>query len=253
MLAPRVEQVVYRYDGSFAGFLCCVFTAIAEKQQPLDILPFDRVQLSLLPEREIFVVQEQAERVYRSLAVKMSRAAKEFVEQAFFCKLEQKELLLLDFFRQGYRYGRAVLNRLTDPTVATLMAAVKHLQNEIHRFKMFVRFADYEGILAAKMEPKNDVLPFLVEHFTNRFPNEVLFLYDESYKKALIYRPYEATIVPMEDFVFEEESREEKAYQQLWQTFYDTIAIEGRINENARRNHMPKWYWKNITEMRGQS
>lgn len=249
MLAPVTERI-YLYDGSFAGFLCCVFTAIAEHEAPADILPVESPQLPLLPTRLIETDREQAERVYRSIPVKMSVSAKEFIEQVFFCALPQKELLLLDFFRQGYRYGGRVMNRLTDDTVSKLSKAVKHLGNEVHRFKMFVRFADYGGMLGAKIAPKNDVLPLLVEHFTNRFPNEVLFIYDETYHKALLYRPYEATIVPMEEFAFGEESAEEQNYQDLWQVFYDTIAVEGRINEKLRMNHMPKWYWKNITEMK---
>lgn len=249
-MGTSLTERIYLYDGSFAGLLCCVFTAISEKEFPADILPEYTEQLPLLPTRTIETVREQAERVYRSIPIKMSRAAKELIEQAFFCALPQKELLLLDFFRQGYRYGGRVMNRLTDDTVSKLVKAVKHFSNEVHRFKMFVRFADYSGMLGAKIAPKNDVLPFLVDHFTNRFPNETLFIYDETYHKALLYRPFEAKIVPMEEFAFGEETKEEQDYQDLWQIFYDTIAIEGRINEKARMNHMPKWYWKNITEMK---
>ena len=29
----------YIYDGSFDGMLCCIFTAIAEKELPADIFP----------------------------------------------------------------------------------------------------------------------------------------------------------------------------------------------------------------------
>ena len=35
----------YVYDGSFDGMLCCVFTAIAEKELPADIFPEDAAQI----------------------------------------------------------------------------------------------------------------------------------------------------------------------------------------------------------------
>ena len=36
----READVVYRYDGSFEGFLCCVFHSFETRQLPFDILTF---------------------------------------------------------------------------------------------------------------------------------------------------------------------------------------------------------------------
>ena len=41
---------------------------------------------------------------------------------------------------------------------------------------------------------------------------------------------------------------EELQYRRMWQTFYDTIAIQGRENPRCRMTHMPKRYWDNMTE-----
>ena len=43
----------YIYDGSFDGMLCCIFTAIAEKELPADIFPETDPQFSLCPPRFI--------------------------------------------------------------------------------------------------------------------------------------------------------------------------------------------------------
>jgi probable DNA metabolism protein len=43
----------------------------------------------------------------------------------------------------------------------------------------------------------------------------------------------------------------EARYQALWKRFYDTIAIEGRINPRCRMTHMPKRYWENMLEVEG--
>ena len=45
-----------------------------------------------------------------------------------------------------------------------------------------------------------------------------------------------------------EPSEEEARYQALWRKFYDTIAVEGRVNPKLRRGMMPMRYWKNMTE-----
>jgi hypothetical protein len=44
-------------------------------------------------------------------------------------------------------------------------------------------------------------------------------------------------------------SADERGYRRMWKTFYDTVAIKERINPNLRRSHMPKKFWKNMTEM----
>ena len=45
-----------------------------------------------------------------------------------------------------------------------------------------------------------------------------------------------------------EAGAEERRYQDLWRRFYDTIAVEGRINPQLRRGNMPMRYWPNMTE-----
>ena len=49
----RTTLNAYVYDGSYEGMLCCIFTAIAEKELPADIYPEDAEQASLCPPRFI--------------------------------------------------------------------------------------------------------------------------------------------------------------------------------------------------------
>ena len=39
-------------------------------------------------------------------------------------------------------------------------------------------------------------------------------------------------------------------YEDLWLTFFKTIAIKERENKTVQRNFMPKKYWENIIEVR---
>jgi probable DNA metabolism protein len=41
---------------------------------------------------------------------------------------------------------------------------------------------------------------------------------------------------------------EEDEFQQLWQRFFQTVAIEERKNPKCQRNFMPKRFWGNMCE-----
>ena len=160
----------------------------------------------------------------------------------------QKEILLLGFLRQGYRFGAAVENRLADPTVNAVMKAVKFVYNESHLIKEFLRFSDFGGVLVSIIHPKNFVLPFIQPHFCGRYPNESFFIYDATHKTALAYRSHEWKYLAVDSFTMPEKGEEEAFYRRLWKQYYNTIAVEGRYNPKCRMGHMPKRYWTDMTE-----
>ena len=68
----------------------------------------------------------------------------------------------------------------------------------------------------------------------------------------LAYQPFEAKLIPVDDFQMPEAEAEERHYRDLWQMYYHAIAIEGRYNPKCRMNHMPKRYWGCMTEFANQ-
>ena len=74
-------------------------------------------------------------------------------------------------------------------------------------------------------------------------------IFDRTNKVALMYKDGEHVFVHADQIELPPESPEELEYRAMWRTFYDTIGIEGRRNENCRRTHMPKRYWKQMTEV----
>lgn len=242
------SDVVYRYDGTFEGLLCCVFESYSAKEIPEAILQPAAAGTLLFREKMITTDAEKAGRVRRSIPQKLGLEALEFVQQAFFTCLADKERQILLFLRLGYQQGPAVMRLLTHDTVDALRKAVRHLERESHLFKGFIRFVIANGVLAAEIEPKNFVLPFLVQHFCERFPEERFLIFDRTHGAALVYQPYEARIMPLDSLELPEPDAEEAAYQALWQAFYETIAIKGRENPRCRMTQMPKRYWKYLTE-----
>ncbi len=241
-------KFAYTYDGSFAGFLTCVFTAYANREEPACFLTHQEGQAALWPERTVDTDDQKARRVYRSLSTRLGRQGKTLVTYGFLTCLDQRELCLWDFLKLGYTKGPAVTQDLTDPRVAALNKAVLHLTREAHLLKGFTRFSDQGGVLAGEIAPKNRVLPLLRPHFAARYPGEALALYDRTHREALFCQGGKWAIVPLDQFSLNQPGQGELDYRGLWRRFYDTIAIEGRYNPKCRMNHMPKRYWGTMTE-----
>lgn len=242
-------DLVFLYDGSFDGFLCCVYHSVYTRQLPMAIDIIAIAQPTLFEQRLIETDNQQAEKVRRSIPQKICPAALKLVETVFLSGMEQKELAMLRFLLLGYRQGGKVMQMMGNPDVAPVMKAARHLEGERHLLLGFVRFSDYDGVLAATITPKNFILPFIAPHFTARFSQENFLIYDKTNKAALVYQDGEAKIVPMEGVEFPKADETETAYRVLWKQFYHTIAIEARYNPKCRMTHIPKRYWQNMTEM----
>ncbi|MGI6152320.1 MAG: TIGR03915 family putative DNA repair protein [Christensenellaceae bacterium] len=242
------RDVTYRYDGSFEGFLCCVFRSYQMGENPEDIFPPGTDQLSFFDYVEIVTDEGYAQRVLRSIPPKMGKDALDFIKRAFLTSLPKKEWYMLRFLQLGYRHGPRVMRMLTDDSVNALFKAVNHLTNEAHLLTGFVRFSVCGGALVSIIDPKNYVLPILRPHFAERYPNERFLIYDRTHKMALVHDGGKTGIGPLEDFHMPSPDAEEETFRELWKLFYDTIAVPGRENPRCRRSHMPERYWHNMTE-----
>ncbi len=245
---PERSALIYCYDGSFDGLLCCVFESYNSREIPSDILPETKELPFLLPVKQIVTIPDRARRVRRSIPQKIGAEAADFVRRAFLTCHAQKELLILQFLRLGYEKGPIVTRMLTDDTVHGLTQAVLHLEHEAHLFTGFVRFSEANGVLVSTIEPKNIVLPIIAPHFCARYPNERFVLYDKTHSMALLHQKDSWEIANVEAFTMPEPDEEERKYRALWRLFYDTIEVEGRHNPRCRMGHMPKRYWRFMTE-----
>lgn len=241
-------DLVYTYDGSFEGLMCCVFESYEQKEVPSVIRP-PSIQQSIFDTAKWIETDEQkADRVYNSIPLKISYEAQELVKLGFLTCASQKELLIYRFLSLGFKYGNKVMTMLTNDAVCSLQKAVRHLTSESHKYKGFVRFSVYGEVLVAVIEPKNFVLPLLAGHFCDRFRDEEFMIYDKTHSMALFYQSRKAELMSVDKLTLPEVDRTEVEYRRLWKQFYKTIAIEGRNNPRCRMTLMPKRYWGQMTE-----
>lgn len=248
---PDGSNLVYRYDGSYQGFLCCVAECFHDKKLPQGVQLLDEPQGTLFGVKVVDTQPELAMRVERSLSQKISPQAHDMVRRGFLTCMEEKELRLIRFILLGYKHGPSVTRMSVNSDVHAIDKALLYLKNEAHYHVEFIRFSDCGGFLAAMITPNNTVLPLIVSHFCDRFNGENFVIFDKTHGMGFVYRTGEN---PCREFFYAdslelpEPSEEEEKYRELWRMFYDTIAVEGRINHKLRRNHMPMRYWPNMTE-----
>lgn len=245
-------EVCYCYDGTFYGFLTCVFDSYLHKEPPIAFRTIEDPP-TLWEERSVTAAPEKANRVMKGLAAKISPRAQVLVRRGFLCAHEERELMLYRFIRFGLEHGPRSLQALADPNVSPLLKAVRHLEEEAHLYTGFVRFSQQEGVLVAEIEPKNQVLPLLRGHFCGRLNTECFVIHDRTHREALFYRPGRWAILPVEDFHLAAPNEEERYIRALWRTFFNTVAIEGRINPRCQRTHLPLRFRSMMTEFQSDA
>ena len=85
--------------------------------------------------------------------------------------------------------GTRAIHDLSNPYVHRLFTLSRATANEAHHLLGFLRFSELEnGVLFSTIHPKNNALPILAEHFTDRFPQENFMIYDETRQLAAVHR-----------------------------------------------------------------
>lgn len=245
-------EMVYYYDGSFEGFLCCIFESYANKETLTAIYRDEDAIPTLFDCRNIVTDPLHANRVLRKL-LKISPSAVELVQKGFLTCMEDKEIHLYHLIVKLLEKGPSFLQNFSDKTLYPVATAVRHLNGEAHLLKGFVRFSELGGVLGGEIEPKNRVLPLLRSHFCARYREDIFFIYDRTHREALFYAGGKAVIRPVGDFQMAPPDEKEANYRLLWKRFYDTIAIKERENPRCRMTQMPKRYWNTMTEFQDES
>lgn len=242
-------NLVYRYDGTYQGFLCCVAQCFTDKHLPQAVQLWEEPQATLFPIQGVDTDPALARRVERSLWERISPEAFGMVRDGFLSCQEQRELLLLRFVLLGYKYGKTVTRLTAKPEVYEVWSMVRAVRNEAHYHLEFLRFSDLGGFLVGEITPKNTVLPLIAGHFCDRLPEEDFVLYDRAHGMGFFHRRGgQREFFHAEGIDLPPPGEEEEQYRALWKRFHQTIAVEGRRNPKLQRSLCPKRYWPNMTE-----
>lgn len=127
------------------------------------------------------------------------------------------------------------------------------------RVMQFMRFQKTtDGIYWGAMEPIYNVLPLTVMHFRDRFSDQPWIIYDNRRQYGYYYNlkeideiTFSSPSVPLlqahrlgEEWL----DKDEKLFQELWKSYFNSICIRERLNPVKHKKDMPVRYWKYLTE-----
>jgi len=246
----------YLYDSSFEGFLTCIYYSYSREKAD-GIFPEAFYQPSLMTRSHVVVTNpEYADRVYRAIEERLAEDSIRHIYYAFLAEAPNKENIMLDYLRLGFRMGAKIDSYHTHPQVQPLHNISRKVGIEVHRFLGLLRFADNGRFLHARLAPDHNILSLLANHFAERLRNERWVIEDEKRKLAVVYdgksgaRGHKGSswyIICLDDLL-NYATIEEDPYQELWKLYFNKIAIESRRNPRLQTQFVPKRYRKNLVE-----
>lgn len=251
------KSKILTYDGSFNGFLTAVFMVYEEKITVSGIQRHGKVQNALFADNErVYTNTEKAKRVWRGIQAKNQLTLKN-IYFAFLSEKKGIELILLQYIQKMFVDKASVHIDFSDAEVLKISQLSKSVGREKHRMEAFVRFQlTKDGIFFANIAPDFNVLPLISKHFRNRYADQEWIIYDIKRKYGLYYNGTAMELISLDKAeVYTNSIRksdrfleEEYDYQTLWNNYFKSTNIKSRINKKLHTQHVPKRYWKYLSE-----
>lgn len=198
------------------------------------------------------------DRVWKGLQKRLSAMALSVITVTWLSELPETDMLLFRYIRKAIDAPRTVELNFGDPDVLEVSKVWKKVTNERLRVIQFLRFQKaVDGTFFAAVKPVYNVLPLTLAHLKDRFADQRWLLYDLKREYGYYYDLKEATEVRFEEKdahllsgLLGEElmDADEKLFQQMWKTYFKSIAIKERLNPKLHRQHMPARFWKYMPE-----
>ncbi|GAB3415577.1 TIGR03915 family putative DNA repair protein [Niabella aquatica] len=249
----------YLFDGSYAGFLCCVFESF--EREEWNVIPLTPQQFTgdfFSDKREIFTHPAKARRVQYGLQKKTGTEKSKDFFRAFLSEDKKAWGACFKIITAIFKTGVTILENFGNADVLYFTQTLKKVGRERHRMKAFVRFQkSSDGMYFALIEPDFNVLPLISDFFRKRYADQPWLIYDMKRKYGLLYNKVavsEVTLSPEQKqsltapvIAISADEQDEK-FQRLWQQYFKSTNIEARKNIKLHLQHVPKRYWKYLVE-----
>ena len=248
---------LYTYDGTFEGLLTVVFEAYERKAWPTSIEQEQVAQPSMFGETIAVVADEQkAQRVWQGLQKKLSAGALRELYYTFLWEQQGLEQIIFSYIRLAFGTEENIEGNFAAPCVLQVQQAAKQVHREKHRMEAFVRFEKTaDGLFYATVSPDFNVLPLILDHFRKRYADQRWAIYDTRRRYGVYYDLHTTTFMNLELPAHQRAGvpaaaldADEDKYRQLWQVYFDHVNIPERKNPKLHLRHIPRRYWKYLSE-----
>lgn len=251
-------MITLLYDGSLEGYLTAIFEAYERGLDDYEICKGSDYQPAMFAESiTIPTHPAKAKRVWKGLEQKLSATGLDYLYCAHLSEMPGADRHVQGFIRHVFASEQNIERNFSNPHVLSLAKTSKMVHRERHRMKAFIRFQlTKDGIYYAAVQPDFNVLPLILSHFKNRYADQRWIIYDLKRKYGLYYN---LDTVENIELHFSEENgngsdisvsfdEKEAFYQQLWKDYFKSTHIASRKNTKLHIRHVPKRYWRLLTE-----
>lgn len=250
--------MIVLYDNTFEGLLSAVFEVYEHKLMTVQIRKEGVEQRSLF-ESPIHVPtsEPKAKRVWNKLKMLIGEEGISKLWKAWLTEEDDVEDCILGTIRYAIEQQLNVLSDFGNLHVLQLNQHLKKINREKHRMEAFVRFQlTKDQLYYATVEPDFNVLPLIIKHFQSRYADQCWLIFDLKRKYGIYYDLHTVEFVTIDiegkskpDFSNKELFQENEAvYQLLWKDYFKSTNIKSRKNMKLHLQHVPRRYWKYLTE-----
>lgn len=251
-------MIVFFYDKTFEGLLTAIFDAYSRKVFPDKLLAEGDIAPMFMDDSYTVVTQEEkATRVWKGLENKLSKGACNMLTYVWLSEEEGSDDLMFRYIRKALDNKISIETNFADSDVLQMSQLARKVSHEELCLKQFVRFQKAaDDIFFAPVLPRYNALPLAIGHFKDRFSDQKWVIYDMKRKYGYYY-----DLNTMEEITLDNDehllggkldeklmAEDEKLFQELWKGYFKSMTIKERINPKLHRQHMPKRFWKYLTE-----
>jgi probable DNA metabolism protein len=251
-------MTVLFYDKTFEGLLTAVFDAYSLKLFPDKLLGEGSVApMFMEASYTVITEEEKSARVWKGLEKKLSKGACNMLAYVWLSEEEGSDDLMFRYIRKAIDSKISIETNFADGDVLEMNRLARKVSHEELYLKQFIRFQKAaDDIFFAPVFPIYNALPLAVRHFKDRFSDQKWVIYDMKRKYGYYYdlnTMMEITLDNDEHLLsgkLDEKlmAEDEKLFQELWKGYFKSMTIKERINPKLQRQHMPKRFWKYLTE-----
>lgn len=253
-------MTTFVFDGSFEGLLASVFEYYERKPGKIQLVCAAHFQPAILGgEIEIISDETKSKRVWEGLKKKLSKDWQARFYKAFLAETAEIFQHLFDFTCYIFDNPDGAQDNYGHRSVIAIAQADRSVNRERHRMKAFIRFQETaDGIFYAPIEPDFNVLPLVAGFFRDRYADQKWIIYDLRRKYGLYYDLETVEAIRLDHapelksgtaFLTDDLTHDkEHLYGLMWNDYFRSTNIAARKNMALHIRHVPKRYWKHLTE-----
>jgi probable DNA metabolism protein len=251
-------MMTYIYDGSLEALLTAVFEWFERKPGSIQLRNSKVHQPdAFLQDFEVLADRTKADRVWSALQKKLDRGWMRRIYCAYLSEQLEVQQHLFDLICYLFQNTKGAENNFGNDHVLAVSQSAKKVEREKHRMEAFIRFQETtDGMFYCGIDPDFNVLPLIANHFRNRYADQQWIIYDLKRKYGLYYDLNTVEEIEMELAAEALKpkasagilSGKEELYALLWKDYFNSTNIPARKNTKLHVQHVPKRYWKYLTE-----